>query len=65
MARLLSAPGPASRCTLSSYFECNYAGANAMVLDRFFGSLHNGTPAAHARMRARAHARMRTRKATA
>jgi hypothetical protein len=34
-----------------------------MVLDRFFGSLHNGTPAAHATMRARA--RMRTRKATA
>ena len=47
------------------YFECNYAGDNAMVLDRFFGSLHNGTPAAHATMRARAHARMRTRKATA
>ena len=36
-----------------------------MVLDRFFGSLHNGSPEAHSRMRARAHARMRTRKATA
>ena len=36
-----------------------------MVLDRFFGSLHNGTLESHATMRARAHARMRTCKATA
>ena len=40
-------------------------GDNAMVLDRVFGSVHNGTAEAHTRMRARAHARMRTRKATA
>ena len=31
-------------------------GNRKMVLDRFFGSLHNGTPEAHTRMRARAHA---------
>ena len=41
------------------YFECNYAGDNAMVLDRFFGSLHNRYsrgPRHDARPRPRPHA---------
>ena len=46
------------------YFECNYAGDEAMILDKLFGSLHDGIPEAHTKMRARAHQRMRDRKQT-
>ena len=46
------------------YFECNYAGDDMQILDRWFGSLHDGTPEAHTKMRARAHQRMRDRKVT-
>ena len=44
------------------YFECNYAGDDAMILDKWLGSFHDGTPEAHTKMRARAHQRMRDRK---
>jgi sterol desaturase/sphingolipid hydroxylase (fatty acid hydroxylase superfamily) len=38
------------------YFECNYADG-AVPLDKWFGSFHDGTPEAQARMDARALAR--------
>ena len=34
------------------YFDCNY-GNEGVPLDKWFGSLHDGSPAAHAAMRAR------------
>jgi sterol desaturase/sphingolipid hydroxylase (fatty acid hydroxylase superfamily) len=34
------------------YFECNY-GSSVMPLDRWFGTFHDGTPEAHARMKKR------------
>ena len=47
------------------YFECNYASDEDMFLDKLFGSMHDGTPEAHAKMRARAHERIRERKIAA
>ena len=38
------------------YFECNY-GNRPVPLDRLFGTFHDGTPEAHARMRRRMKAR--------
>ncbi len=38
------------------YFECNY-GNRPVPLDKLFGTFHDGTPEAHARMRERAQAR--------
>ena len=35
------------------YFECNYSGAGMPVLDKVFGTLHDGSDAAHARMKQR------------
>ncbi|MYB03044.1 MAG: sterol desaturase family protein [Acidimicrobiaceae bacterium] len=42
------------------YFECNY-GNRPVPLDRLFGTFHDGTPEAHARMRERMKARRRAR----
>ena len=47
------------------YFECNYASDEDMFLDKLFGSMHDGTAEAHAKMRARAHERIRERKIAA
>ena len=44
------------------YFECNYAGDDGMLLDKLFGSLHDGTQEGHVKMRKRAQDRMRSRK---
>ncbi len=41
------------------YFECNY-GNRPMPIDKLFGTFHNGTPEAHARMRQRMKARRGT-----
>ena len=35
------------------YFECNYGGDGTVPLDKWFGSLHDGTPESHAIMRAK------------
>ena len=42
------------------YFECNY-GNRPVPLDKLFGTFHDGTPEAHARMRQRMKARRSTR----
>ena len=42
------------------YFECNY-GNRPVPLDRLFGTFHDGTPEAHARMRQRMKARRAAR----
>ena len=47
------------------YFECNYASDEDMFLDKLFGSMHDGTAEAHAKMRARAQTRIRERKEAA
>ena len=47
------------------YFECNYASDEDMFLDKLFGSMHDGTAEARAKMRARAQERIRERKAAA
>jgi sterol desaturase/sphingolipid hydroxylase (fatty acid hydroxylase superfamily) len=35
------------------YFECNYGGDGTVPLDKWFGSMHDGTPESHETMRAR------------
>ena len=42
------------------YFECNY-GNRPVPWDRLFGTFHDGTPEAHARMRRRMKARRNAR----
>ncbi|MYJ36398.1 MAG: sterol desaturase family protein, partial [Acidimicrobiaceae bacterium] len=42
------------------YFECNY-GNRPVPLDRLFGTFHDGTPEAHAKMRQRMKARRAAR----
>jgi sterol desaturase/sphingolipid hydroxylase (fatty acid hydroxylase superfamily) len=35
------------------YFECNYSGEMLPILDKWFGTFHDGSDAAHARLKAR------------
>ena len=33
------------------YFECNYSGDGMVIFDKVFGTFHDGSDAAHARLK--------------